>query len=42
MLEMFFSCDVINFDFEDLDDMEKMCIWFMWVLCGVFIIFDEI
>ncbi|EPO7864901.1 TPA: hypothetical protein SLV50_005966, partial [Pseudomonas aeruginosa] len=24
------SCDVINLDLEDLDDMEKMRTWFMW------------
>ncbi|TRO77367.1 DUF2523 domain-containing protein [Pseudomonas aeruginosa] len=35
------SCDVINLDLEDLDDMEKMRTWFMWAPRGAFIIFDE-
>lgn len=35
------SLEIINLDLEDIDDMERMRVWWQWAPRGAFIIFDE-
>ena len=35
------TLEIINLDLEDLDDMERMRVWWQWAPRGAFIIFDE-
>lgn len=35
------TLEIINLDLEDIDDMERMRLWWQWVPRGAFVIFDE-